>query len=148
MLSNVGGKESFEAAFSSPEKDIDKMATSILGLRTTIYKVGDMAEGKAWYSKAFEVEPYFEAEPYIGFNVAGYELGLMKDEAPAAPKTANVLTYWGVNDIDEAMKSFIALGATKDEAPMNVGGDIVTALVKDPWGYIIGLIYNPEFTLE
>lgn len=124
------------------------MATPILGLRTAIYKVGDMAEGKAWYSKAFAVEPYFEAEPYIGFNVAGYELGLMKDEAPDAPKTANVLTYWGVGNIEDAMKCFIALGATEDEAPMNVGGEIVTASVKDPWGNIIGLIYNPEFTLE
>lgn len=124
------------------------MATPILGLRTAIYKVGDMAEGKAWYSKAFEVEPYAEIGPYIGFNVAGYELGLMKDEVSDAPKTANVLTYWGVSDIHEAMKSFIALGATEDEAPMNVGGDIVVASVKDPWGNVIGLIYNPEFTLD
>ncbi len=30
---------------------------------------------------------------------------------------------------------------------MNVGGEIVIASVKDPWGNIIGLIYNPEFRL-
>ena len=29
------------------------MTTAILGLRTTVYRVGDLAEAKAWYSEAF-----------------------------------------------------------------------------------------------
>jgi lactoylglutathione lyase len=33
-------------------------------------------------------------------------------------------------------------------APTNVGGDIVTATVKDPWGNVVGIIYNPEFKVE
>ncbi len=123
------------------------MPTPILGLRTAIYKVGDMQKAKAWYSQAFDAQPYFEAEPYIGFSVAGCERGLMLDDAPGAPKTANVLTYWGVDDIDDAVKSFLALGATEDEAPVNVGGEVMVASVKDPWGNVIGLIYNPESKL-
>ena len=47
----------------------------IKGLRTTIYKVGDMAAAKAWYTGAFQVTPYFDEAAYIGFDVAGYELG-------------------------------------------------------------------------
>ena len=31
---------------------------------------------------------------------------------------------------------------------MNVGGDVVVASVKDPWGNVIGLIYNPDFALN
>ena len=123
------------------------MATQILGLRTAIYRVGDMAKAKAWYSEAFETSPYFEAEPYIGFSVAGYELGLMLDEMPDASKTENVLTYWGVANINAAVARFLSLGATEHEAPMNVGGEIVTASVTDPWGNVIGLIFNPEFKL-
>jgi lactoylglutathione lyase len=42
----------------------------------------------------------------------------------------------------------VALGATQDKAPVNVGGEIVVASVRDPWGNVIGLIYNPEFTLD
>lgn len=123
------------------------MSVPILGLRTTIFKVGDMQKAKAWYTKAFDVEPYFEAEPYIGFNIAGYELGLMQEDGTGEAKTRNVMTYWGVEDIEAAMQHFLALGATEDEAPMNVGGDIVTASVQDPWGNVVGLIFNPEFTL-
>jgi lactoylglutathione lyase len=29
----------------------------------------------------------------------------------------------------------------------NECGEIVTASVKDPWGNVIGIIYNPEFRL-
>ena len=37
----------------------------MLGLRTTIYKVSDLAKAKEWYTKVFLVEPYFENEYYI-----------------------------------------------------------------------------------
>ena len=36
---------------------------SILGLRTTIYKVNDIEKARDWYAKAFETKPYFD-EPY------------------------------------------------------------------------------------
>ena len=58
------------------------------------------------------------------------------------------MAYWGVDDIQEAYKRFIASGAKEYEKPMNVGGEIVVAKIKDPWDNIIGLIYNPEFKLE
>ncbi|MBT4721520.1 MAG: VOC family protein, partial [Rhodospirillaceae bacterium] len=38
-------------------------------------------------------------------------------------------------------------GAEADSDPANVGGEIMVASVKDPWGNVIGLIYNPEFQL-
>ena len=124
------------------------MVNPILGLRTTIYKVGDIAEAKEWYASAFQVEPYFDEPFYVGFNVAGYELGLLQDDTPAAAKTANVLSYWGVEDIEAAVARFIELGASEDAKPTNVGGDITVATVKDPWGNAIGLICNPGFRLE
>jgi hypothetical protein len=47
----------------------------MLGLRTTIYKVGDIQKATEWYSKAFETKPYFNETYYVGFNIKGYELG-------------------------------------------------------------------------
>ena len=121
------------------------MATSILGLRTTIYKVGDIGEAREWYASTFQMAPYFDEPFYVGFNISGYELGLLEDDTPAAAKTANVLSYWGADDIEGAVAHFIEAGATEDSKPTNVGGDITVATVKDPWGNAIGLIYNPEF---
>jgi lactoylglutathione lyase len=120
----------------------------ILGLRTTIYKVGDISEAKDWYAKAFQTQPYFDEPFYVGFNVAGYELGLMPDDTSASDKTTNVLTYWGVENIEKEVARFVELGAIENTKPTNVGGDIMVATVFDPWGNAIGLIYNPEFELN
>jgi lactoylglutathione lyase len=123
------------------------MKKSILGLRTTIYKVPDLKKAKAWYAKAFEIDPYFDEPFYVGFSVGGYELGLLPDEVKGK-RTDNVLSYWGVEDIQERYDHFIKVGATKHEKPNNVGGELMVASVKDPWGNVIGLIYNPHFKLE
>ena len=123
------------------------MPTHILGLRTTIYKVADIEKAKAWYAEAFAAAPTFDEPFYVGFTIAWFELGLMPDDTPADAKTANVLSYWGVEDIGGAVARFIELGAAPDSDPVNVGGDIMVASVKDPWGNVIGLIYNPEFKL-
>jgi lactoylglutathione lyase len=53
-----------------------------------------------------------------------------------------------VHEVDKEYQRLIALGATEHEKPTNVGGEIVTATLKDPWGNVIGLIYNPEFKVQ
>lgn len=115
----------------------------MLGLRTTIYKVGNIEEAKAWYSKAFEIQPYFDEPFYVGFNIGGYELGLQPEEIPTTEKVESVVAYWGVPDIQADYDRLISMGAVDNEKPYNVGGEIMTATVKDPFGNVIGLIYNP-----
>ncbi len=116
----------------------------MLGLRTTIYKVEDLAKAKEWYSRAFNTPPYFDEPYYVGFNIQGYELGLQPGESI---KGDSVLSYWGVENIQEAYDRLINIGATAHEKPMNVGGELMVCSVKDPWQNIIGLIYNPYFKL-
>lgn len=125
------------------------MARRFAGLRTVIYRVPDITAGKEWYRKAFNTDPYFDEPFYVGFEIGGYELGVH----PLAPGEAHpgagaVETYWGVEDIHEAYNHLLQLGATTHEAPRNVGGPIETATVTDPWGNIIGLIYNPLFEVK
>ncbi|MEM7487231.1 MAG: VOC family protein [Bacteroidota bacterium] len=118
------------------------------GLRTTIYKVNDIYSAKEWYSKAFNTTPYFDEPFYVGFNIGGYELGLQPESIPPKEKTKNVISYWGTDNIQETYSFLLSIGAKDNEAPSNVGGDIMTASVIDLWGNIIGLIYNPEFRVE
>lgn len=115
----------------------------MLGLRTTIYKVNNFSEATAWYSQAFETEPYFNEPYYVGFNIGGYELGLQPESHNT--KSDNVIAYWGVENIQETYERLLALGATENEKPVNVGGELMTATVKDPFGNVIGLIFNPYF---
>ena len=63
-------------------------------------------------------------------------------------KIESVVSYWGVENIHETFDGLIELVATENEKPYNVGGEIITATVKDPFGNLIGLIYNPHFQLK
>lgn len=117
----------------------------MLGLRTAIYKVSDIQKATTWYTKVFSTSPYFNEPFYVGFNIGGYELGLQPEETPVTVKNESVLVYWGVNNVNEEYQRLLSLGATNHEEPQNVGGEIVVATVKDPWGNILGIIYNPEF---
>ena len=127
-------------------KNMEKQ--NILGLRTTIYKVGDIEKAKKWYAISFGIEPYWDEPFYVGFNIGGYELGLLPEENPTTEKAESVVTYWGVNEIEKVYNHFLESGAIENEKPHSVGGPLMVATVKDPWGNVIGLIYNPEFKLK
>lgn len=119
-----------------------------LGLRTTIYRVPDLTTAKDWYQQAFGKAPYFDEPFYVGFNVGGFELGLLPQETPSTATADNIMSYWGVENIEAAYQHLLALGASSHEPPTNVGGPLMVASVRDPWGNVIGLIYNPAFPNE
>lgn len=121
------------------------MATSFLGLRTAIYRVSNLAEATAWYEDVLGEKPYFNEPFYVGFNVAGYELGLIPDDDISPEKQKSVDTYWGVDDIQVSYDRLIEQGARPCEPPTDVGGGILVATVFDPWGNLLGIIYNPHF---
>ncbi len=114
----------------------------LLGLRTVLYPAPDLAAAKLWYSKVLGVAPYFDEPFYVGFSVGGFELGLLPD---ATPGTEGPQPLWGVADIAAAHAQLLALGAAALEPLTEVGGGIVVAAVRDPFGNRLGLIQNPHF---
>jgi catechol 2,3-dioxygenase-like lactoylglutathione lyase family enzyme len=125
-----------------------------LGLRTVIYQVSDLDSAKAWYAKVLGVAPYFDEPYYVGFAVNGFELGLQSD-TPSATAVANVIAYWGVGeDIEVVYAHLLACGATPREndpanpentAIVDVGGGIRVAEVRDPFGNVFAIMFNPHF---
>jgi predicted enzyme related to lactoylglutathione lyase len=132
-----------QIALLSPP-NLKLMTTPFLGLRTCIYRVPDLPAAAEWYSNALGIKPYFNEPFYVGFNVGEYELGL-HPQMNAVSGGENVETYWGVDDIQITFAHLLANGATAHEQPNNVGEDIWVAMLKDPWGNIIGIIQNPHF---
>jgi predicted enzyme related to lactoylglutathione lyase len=116
----------------------------LLGLRTAVYHVGDIEQGRDWYAKTLGIQPYFDQPFYVGFNVGGFELGLLPDPRPAG-KEGGVDVYWGVQDIRAGLEHFLAAGAEKLADVKDVGDDIKVVIVLDPFGNRFGLIENPHF---
>ena len=114
------------------------------GLRTVIYHVENLEKAKEWYSKALKMKPYFDKPFYVGFNVGGYELGLDPDMAGVKPGSAGV-AYWGVSDAKAAFQKLLELGAESHSSVQEVGDDIRVATVVDPFGNVLGVMYNPHY---
>jgi predicted enzyme related to lactoylglutathione lyase len=116
----------------------------ILGLRTAIYPVNDLAKAKDWYSQALDTKPHHDQPSYVGFLVGGFELGLMPQ---GESSTAGAQPLWGVADIESAYQRLLDLGAKALESVTDVGDGIKVAAVKDPFGNRFGIIQNPNFNL-
>lgn len=119
------------------------MNNSLQGLRTVIYPTVDLQGAKKWWINFLGFDPYFDEPFYVGFNVVGYELGLLPDANPAD----GALTYWGVDDVSVAVEASLVVGATEHSPATDVGGGIVTATVRTPQGSVVGFIYNPHFSI-
>ncbi len=117
----------------------------LLGLRTAIYPVKDLATAKAWYTQVVGHAPYFDQPFYVGFEVGGFELGLVPDGTSG---TSGSQPLWGVEDARAAMNRLLELGAKVLEPVQDVGEGIKVAAVEDPFGNRLGIIENPHFAVS
>jgi predicted enzyme related to lactoylglutathione lyase len=148
LFAYLAGRVDVSAATSAPgyARSAATEHAMFLGLRTVKYEVADMAKAKEWYGKALGIQPYFD-EPafYVGYHVGGYDLGLVPAPKAEAKRAAAGVAYWGVEDAHAAYKRLIELGATPVEAVQDVGGGMLVGEVRDPFGNVLGIIYNPLF---
>jgi len=114
------------------------------GLYTQQFAVVDLKQAKAWYTALFGKGPYFDEPYYVGFNVEGYEFGLMP-AGKGALEASSGGVYWGVDDVEQELKRLLNAGATIHAAIQDVGDGIRKASVKDPFGNVFGIIQNPHF---
>lgn len=112
---------------------------TFIGLRTIIYPSSNLERDTIWWSKVLGFEPYFKEPFYVGFNVGGYELGLNPD----ADLSLGQQTYFGVDNVDEAVGLLVENGCIVKEAPQERGGGIITASVTREDGQQINVINNP-----
>jgi len=130
--------------------------TSILrGMTTVSYYADDMAAARAWYSELLGVEPYFqrpdaENPGYMEFRIGDYqhELGIIdRKYAPkgSASGPGGAVLFWAVDNIEAALERVKLMGA-KDYEPQTVRGEgFITASVVDPFGNVLGLMYNKHY---
>jgi len=127
------------------------------GFATINYWTDDMEAATRWYAELLGVEPYFERPgpdgrlAYAEFRIGDYqhELGLVDRRfAPegTAAEPGGVITYWHVDDVAATFRRLLSMGA-KEYQPVTPRGDqgFVTAAVVDPFGNVLGIMYNPHY---
>ncbi|MFN8459338.1 MAG: VOC family protein [Anaerolineae bacterium] len=126
------------------------------GVATITFWAADMEAAKKWYTDLLGIAPYFERPgpngklAYIEFRLGDYqhELGIIhRNYAPkgAAAGPGGAVAYWHVDDVAATFEKVIAMGAKEYEALTTRGSGFITTSVLDPFGNILGLMYNPHY---
>ena len=141
----MAGRPSVSAA--GPVTSIPELKERAMfqGLRTATYQVKDLARAKEWYTTVLGVKPYFDQPFYVGFNIGGYELGLVPDSEVGEERAPAGIAYWGVKDARNAYQHLLDFGAKGQEPIQDVGEGILIGAVHDPFGNVLGIIQNPNF---
>ncbi|GAA4677074.1 VOC family protein [Nocardioides nanhaiensis] len=122
------------------------------GLTTITYAVDYVPAARDWYAEVLGIEAYFAKEhegalAYVEFRVGDHqaELGLLdrRHVPDGGPGTA--VTYWAVDDVEAAHARLLALGATEHLPLTEQGPGFVTASVLDPFGNVLGVMYNEHY---
>ncbi len=126
------------------------------GMATVNYWATDVKAARDWYTELLGVPAYFqqpnaEQPAYVEFRIGDYqaELGIVDRRfAPPAmqPGPGGAVLYWQVDDLEAALAQVLALGAQVYD-PLTKRGEsgFVTAAVIDPFGNVLGLMYNPHY---
>ncbi|MBL8154820.1 MAG: VOC family protein [Anaerolineae bacterium] len=129
---------------------------TLRGLATVSFFADDVPAAKQWYTELLGILPYFERPDsqnpvYIEFRLGDYqhELGIIdRRYAPqnASTTPGGAILLWHVDDIESALATLKAMGAT-DYDPLTRRGDsgFITASVVDPFGNILGIMQNPHY---
>lgn len=126
------------------------------GLTTISFYASDLDAAKSWYAELLGIEPYFEVKDadgqpaYIEFRIGDYqhELGVIDSRyAPAGAATgrAGAVAYWHVDDVTASLEKLLSMGAKEHQAPTERGEGFITASVVDPFGNILGIMYNRHY---
>ncbi|PEM58226.1 VOC family protein [Bacillus wiedmannii] len=123
---------------------------TLRGLTTVSFWTDDLAAAKKWYAELLGIEPYFERPGYTEFRLGDYqhELGLIDSRyAPDGLATgpAGAVVYWHVDNVTATFKNLLSMGAKEYEAPTERGEGFITASVVDPFGNILGIMYNQHY---
>jgi predicted enzyme related to lactoylglutathione lyase len=105
------------------------------GIKTILYPVKDMTQGKSLFTKFLGVEPYADQPYYVGFKIEGQDIGLVPNNAQAA-----MIAFYHVDDIKKSLQILVDAGATIIQDIKNVGGGRLIASAKDKDGNVLGLV--------
>jgi predicted enzyme related to lactoylglutathione lyase len=123
------------------------------GLTTVNFFADDLSAARDWYAEVLGIEPYFIREiggapAYIEFRIGDYqhELGFIDRRfAPQGQQSGGTMTYWAVDDVQAAFDRLLSLGATVHQEVREQGPGFVTASVVDPFGNVLGVMYNQHY---
>lgn len=124
------------------------------GLSTVNLFADDLEAARRWYTDVLGVAPYFAREvdgrvAYLEFRLGDYqhELGIIDRRfAPGQSQASGgAVAYWAVDDVRASYARLLHHGAAARQDPTEYGPGFVAASVLDPFGNILGVMFNQHY---
>jgi predicted enzyme related to lactoylglutathione lyase len=125
------------------------------GLTTVSFFADDVTAAGDWYTELLGIDPYFvravdNTPAYVEFRIGDYqhELGIVNRRfgpVAATEEPGGAITYWHVDDVRAAFERLLSMGASVHEELVERGPGFVTASVVDPFGNVVGVMYNQHY---
>ena len=137
------------------------------GLTSVRYHTANLERAKRWYAELLGIEPHLEFPEYADFRVGDYQQKLVlldsryardmdrldstastplgRQRVGGEPRPEGVIAYWQVDDVPAAYDRLRSMGAKPHEAPRDFREGFIGASVIDPFGKILGLMYDPHY---
>jgi predicted enzyme related to lactoylglutathione lyase len=112
------------------------------GYQTLLFPVTDLEKAKPIFTALLGVEPDTDQPYYVGWKVAGQDVGLVPNGHQQG--MTGPVTYHYVDDIHATRQALLDAGATEGEDIRDVGGGRLVGSVKDQDGNAIGLLQDPK----
>lgn len=123
---------------------------TLRGMATISFFAADLEAAKKWYTELLGIDPYFVRDGYIEFRIGDYmhELGIIDSRytpKDAKPGPGGAIIFWHVDNIEAMLEKLKSMGAKEYEALTKREAGFITASVVDPFGNILGIMYNPHY---
>lgn len=127
-----------------------KNASPLRGFATHTIFAADHEAAIKWYSELFGIPPYYTVPGYSEFRIGDYEHEIGIIDAKYAPKAAQPgpgggIVYWHTDDLKATIQRLVELGAKEYEPETKRGEGFVTASFIDPFGNLLGIMYNIHY---
>ena len=137
------------------------------GLTSVRYHTTNLERATRWYAELLGTEPHMEYLEYADFRAGDHQQKLVlldsryarnmsrldstastplsRQRVGPEPRPEGVIVYWHVDDVPAAYDRLLSMGAKPHEAPRDFGEGFIGASVIDPFGNILGIMYNPHY---
>ena len=132
-----------------------KESKTLRGMATVSFWADDLKAARKWYTEILGVTPYFERPDkenpaYIEYRFGDLQAELGIIDRKFAPKgaqkgTGGAVLFWHVDDVNGMLEKLLSMGCKEYEPLTPHEAGFITASVVDPFGNILGIMYNPHY---
>jgi predicted enzyme related to lactoylglutathione lyase len=109
--------------------------------KTVLYPTRALSESKQFFIDLLGIEPMADAPYYVGFQLGEVQIGLVPNGHDQG--WTGSVCFFDVDDIEATIATATSNGASVLQSPKDVGGGLLTALLKDAEENVIGLRQPP-----